>query len=177
MHNSPAFYFFYFSPDVYIDVLRCKLRCEEILKPSVGGYFVEKFVPTLYHYLQYAYYKRKFSVSRGLLQRFLMDTFLVNASPPPPPRRCPVNDGVRAVPCAHSYFLFEPDDEVMKQNLLYYKAYSQEWGLRSDHFTPRRVRRNISNPKINTGTDVKLLEIKIKDTFSVFLQLLHRLNA
>ncbi|XP_047465286.1 endoplasmic reticulum protein SC65-like [Mugil cephalus] len=92
--------------DVYIDVLRCKLKCEEHLKPSVGGYFVERFVPNLYHYLQFAYYK--------------------------------LNDGVRAVPCAHSYFLFEPDDQIMKQNLLYYKAYSQQWGLRSDHFTPRR---------------------------------------
>uniref|UniRef100_A0A3B4GIX1 Synaptonemal complex protein SC65-like n=1 Tax=Pundamilia nyererei TaxID=303518 RepID=A0A3B4GIX1_9CICH len=48
-----------------------------------------------------------------------------------------VNDGRSAVPCAHSYFLFEPEDPVMKQNLLYYKAYSQQWGLQSNHFTPR----------------------------------------
>lgn len=53
---------------------------------------------------------------------------------------CTVNDGRSAVPCAHSYFLFEPEDPVMKQNLLYYKAYSQQWGLQSNHFTPRMVR-------------------------------------
>uniref|UniRef100_A0A3Q0RV80 Prolyl 3-hydroxylase family member 4 (inactive) n=1 Tax=Amphilophus citrinellus TaxID=61819 RepID=A0A3Q0RV80_AMPCI len=48
-----------------------------------------------------------------------------------------VNDGRSAVPCAYSYFLFEPEDPVMKQNLQYYKAYSQQWGLQSNHFTPR----------------------------------------
>lgn len=50
-----------------------------------------------------------------------------------------VNDGRRAVPCAYSYFLFKPEDEVMKQNLLYYEAYSQEWGLQPQHFTARTV--------------------------------------
>uniref|UniRef100_A0A3P8TCQ9 Prolyl 3-hydroxylase family member 4 (inactive) n=1 Tax=Amphiprion percula TaxID=161767 RepID=A0A3P8TCQ9_AMPPE len=92
--------------DVYVDVLRCKLKCEENLMPNVGGYFVEKFVATVYHYLQYAYYK--------------------------------LNDGRSAVPCVYSYFLFEPEDQVMKQNLQYYKAYSEQWGLQTDHFTPRR---------------------------------------
>lgn len=52
----------------------------------------------------------------------------------------PVNEGRSAVPCAYSYFLFEPEDQVMEQNLRYYKAYSEEWGLRPDHFTPRKVR-------------------------------------
>uniref|UniRef100_A0A3P8TF45 Prolyl 3-hydroxylase family member 4 (inactive) n=1 Tax=Amphiprion percula TaxID=161767 RepID=A0A3P8TF45_AMPPE len=94
------------STDVYVDVLRCKLKCEENLMPNVGGYFVEKFVATVYHYLQYAYYK--------------------------------LNDGRSAVPCVYSYFLFEPEDQVMKQNLQYYKAYSEQWGLQTDHFTPRR---------------------------------------
>ncbi|XP_054860731.1 endoplasmic reticulum protein SC65-like isoform X1 [Amphiprion ocellaris] len=92
--------------DVYVDVLRCKLKCEENLMPNIGGYFVEKFVATVYHYLQYAYYK--------------------------------LNDGRSAVPCVYSYFLFEPEDQVMKQNLQYYKAYSEQWGLQTDHFTPRR---------------------------------------
>uniref|UniRef100_A0A3Q3X8L6 Leprecan-like alpha-helical domain-containing protein n=1 Tax=Mola mola TaxID=94237 RepID=A0A3Q3X8L6_MOLML len=48
-----------------------------------------------------------------------------------------VNDGRSAVPCAYSYFLLEPKDPVMEQNLLYYKAYSEQWGLQSDHFTAR----------------------------------------
>lgn len=48
-----------FVADVYVETLRCKLRCEDDLKPSVGGYFIESFVATLYHYLQYAYYKCK----------------------------------------------------------------------------------------------------------------------
>uniref|UniRef100_A0A3Q1G269 Prolyl 3-hydroxylase family member 4 (inactive) n=1 Tax=Acanthochromis polyacanthus TaxID=80966 RepID=A0A3Q1G269_9TELE len=92
--------------DVYVDVLRCKLKCEGNLMPNIGGYFVEKFVATVYHHLQYAYYK--------------------------------LNDGRSAMPCVYSYFLFEPEDQVMKQNLRYYKAYSEEWGLQTDHFTPRR---------------------------------------
>lgn len=54
---------------------------------------------------------------------------------------CSVNNGRKAVPCAFSYFLFEPEDEVMGQNLQYYKAYSDQWGLEEEHFTPRKVRR------------------------------------
>lgn len=52
-----------FSTDVYADILRCKLKCEENLMPNVGGYFVQKFVATVYHYLQYAYYKCEFTIS------------------------------------------------------------------------------------------------------------------
>ncbi|KAM6904428.1 endoplasmic reticulum protein SC65 [Xenentodon cancila] len=43
--------------DLYVDVLKCKVKCEENLTPSVGGFFVEKFVATMYHYLQFSYYK------------------------------------------------------------------------------------------------------------------------
>ncbi|KAM3592084.1 uncharacterized protein V6R79_012376 [Siganus canaliculatus] len=103
---SPDRDFYAVITDVYIDTLKCKLKCEEHLMPNVGGYFVEKFVATIYHYLQYAYYK--------------------------------LNDGGNAAPCAHSYFLFEPEDQVMEQNLQFYKAYSEEWGLEPDHFTPRK---------------------------------------
>lgn len=56
------------------------------------------------------------------------------------PVRVPVNDGRRAAPCASSYSLFEPEDLVMEQKLMYYKAYSDQWGLQSDHFTARMVR-------------------------------------
>ncbi|KAM3859949.1 endoplasmic reticulum protein SC65-like [Diretmus argenteus] len=91
--------------DACVEALRCKLKCEENLMPNVGGYLVENFMATIYHYLQYAYYK--------------------------------LNDGRSAVPCASSYCLFEPEDQVMKQNLLYYQAYSQQWGLEPVHFTPR----------------------------------------
>lgn len=28
----------------------------------------------------------------------------------------------------------------MKQNILYYRSYSQQWGLEDSHFTPRVVR-------------------------------------
>lgn len=55
----------------------------------------------------------------------------------------PVNDGRSAVPCAYSYFLFDPEDQVMEQNLLYYKAYSEQWGLQPDHLTPRPVREKL----------------------------------
>lgn len=33
------------------------MDCEANLTPNVGGFFVEKFVATMYHYLQFAYYK------------------------------------------------------------------------------------------------------------------------
>ncbi|XP_029293487.1 endoplasmic reticulum protein SC65 [Cottoperca gobio] len=43
--------------DLYTDVLKCKVKCEEFLTPNVGGFFVKKFVATMYHYLQFSYYK------------------------------------------------------------------------------------------------------------------------
>ncbi|XP_026180347.1 endoplasmic reticulum protein SC65 [Mastacembelus armatus] len=43
--------------DLYLDMLKCKVKCEDHLMPSVGGFFVEKFVATMYHYLQFSYYK------------------------------------------------------------------------------------------------------------------------
>lgn len=46
--------------DAYVDALRCEVKCEENLMPNVGGYFVEKFIATMYHYLQFAYYKCKY---------------------------------------------------------------------------------------------------------------------
>ncbi|XP_072270862.1 endoplasmic reticulum protein SC65 [Pyxicephalus adspersus] len=43
--------------DHLTDVLECKVQCESNLTPNVGGYLVQKFVATMYHYLQFAYYK------------------------------------------------------------------------------------------------------------------------
>ncbi|XP_020782262.2 endoplasmic reticulum protein SC65 [Boleophthalmus pectinirostris] len=43
--------------DLYTDVLKCKVKCEDHLTPTVGGFVVEKFVATMYHYLQFSYYK------------------------------------------------------------------------------------------------------------------------
>ncbi|XP_053570481.1 cartilage-associated protein [Bombina bombina] len=43
--------------DHYIEVLTCKIKCESNLTPVIGGYVVEQFVATMYHYLQFAYYK------------------------------------------------------------------------------------------------------------------------
>ncbi|KFO28522.1 Junction plakoglobin [Fukomys damarensis] len=43
--------------DLFAESLRCKADCEADLTPNVGGYFVDKFVATMYHYLQFAYYK------------------------------------------------------------------------------------------------------------------------
>lgn len=48
-----------------MSVLQCKVDCETELTPNVGGYFVEKFVATMYHYLQFAYYKRECRRERG----------------------------------------------------------------------------------------------------------------
>ncbi|XP_051850446.1 endoplasmic reticulum protein SC65 [Antechinus flavipes] len=43
--------------DRFAESLQCKVDCETNLTPNVGGYFVDKFVATMYHYLQFAYYK------------------------------------------------------------------------------------------------------------------------
>ncbi|TWW70242.1 endoplasmic reticulum protein SC65 [Takifugu flavidus] len=91
--------------DLYTDVLDCKVRCEENLTPSVGGFFVEKFVATMYHYLQFSYYK--------------------------------LNDVKNAAPCAASYMLFDPKDQVMRQNVEYYRFYREQWGLEESDFQPR----------------------------------------
>ncbi|XP_053348658.1 endoplasmic reticulum protein SC65 [Clarias gariepinus] len=89
----------------FMEVMRCKLKCEEDLTPNVGGFFVEKFVATIYHYMQFAYYK--------------------------------LNDVVKAAPCALSYLLFDPDDQVMQQNVAYYKFHRKQWDLKEEDFKPR----------------------------------------
>ncbi|KFO30923.1 Cartilage-associated protein [Fukomys damarensis] len=97
---------FYLSiADHYIEVLECKIQCEEDLTPVIGGYPVEKFVATMYHYLQFAYYK--------------------------------LSDLKNAAPCAVSYLLFDQNDKVMKQNLVYYQYHRDKWGLSDEHFQPR----------------------------------------
>uniref|UniRef100_A0A2K6UZ31 Cartilage associated protein n=1 Tax=Saimiri boliviensis boliviensis TaxID=39432 RepID=A0A2K6UZ31_SAIBB len=97
---------FYLSiADHYIEVLECKIQCEENLTPVIGGYPVEKFVATMYHYLQFAYYK--------------------------------LNDLKNAAPCAVSYLLFDQNDKVMQQNLVYYQYHRDAWGLLDEHFQPR----------------------------------------
>ncbi|KAF1381578.1 hypothetical protein PFLUV_G00155430 [Perca fluviatilis] len=91
--------------DHYIEVLDRKVMCESDLTPVVGGFVVEKFVATMYHYLQFAYYK--------------------------------LNDLKNAVPCAASYVLFDPSDEVMNNNLAYYRFHKNQWELTEEDFLPR----------------------------------------
>lgn len=91
--------------DLYVNVLKCKVKCEDQLTPSVGGFFVEKFVATMYHYLQFSYYK--------------------------------LNDVKNAAPCAASYMLFDSKDQVMQQNVAYYRFYREQWGLEDQDFQPR----------------------------------------
>ncbi|XP_037111415.1 endoplasmic reticulum protein SC65 [Syngnathus acus] len=91
--------------DLYLEALRCKVDCEEHLTPNVGGFFVNNFVATVYHYLQFSYYK--------------------------------LNDVKSAAPCAASYMLFDPDDQVMRQNVEYYRHYREQWGLADTDFQPR----------------------------------------
>ncbi|KAM9775843.1 cartilage-associated protein [Syngnathus typhle] len=91
--------------DHYAEVLERKVQCESDLTPVVGGFVVDKFVATMYHYLQFAYYKLK--------------------------------DLKNAVPCATSYLLFDPTDEVMKNNVVYYKFHKDKWQLTDEDFQPR----------------------------------------
>uniref|UniRef100_A0A087XUI3 Cartilage associated protein n=1 Tax=Poecilia formosa TaxID=48698 RepID=A0A087XUI3_POEFO len=91
--------------DHYTEVLERKVMCESDLTPVVGGFVVDKFVATMYHYLQFAYYK--------------------------------LNDLKNAVPCATSYVLFDPNDEVMNNNVAYYKYHRNKWDLTEEDFLPR----------------------------------------
>ncbi|XP_072116672.1 cartilage-associated protein [Mobula birostris] len=91
--------------DHYAEVLQCKVRCEPDLTPVVGGFLVEKFLATMYHYLQFAYYK--------------------------------LNNMKNAAPCVATYLLFDPEDSVMKQNLVYYQYHKEKWGLTDEDFAPR----------------------------------------
>lgn len=50
-----------------------------------------------------------------------------------------VDDVKKAVPCVASYALFDPDDEVMKSNLVYYHFHKDKLGLTEDDFLPRSV--------------------------------------
>lgn len=135
-----------FSPqDVSLHVMKCKLKCEDYLMPNVGGHFVPNFVANIYHHLQYSYYKCELSTEFLTTTLFLLLTARPTRKINPTTRWvcfCLVNNGRKAVPCAFSYFLFEPEDKVMGQNLQYYRAYSDQWGLEEDHFKPRKVGRN-----------------------------------
>ncbi|XP_038241204.1 endoplasmic reticulum protein SC65 isoform X2 [Dermochelys coriacea] len=109
--------------DHFVDVLQCKVDCEADLTPNVGGYFVEKFVATMYHYLQFAYYK--------------------------------LNDVKNAVQSVSSYMLFDPADEVMQQNLVYYRFYRERWHLEDEDFSPRPEALQYHN---QTAVQKKLLD-------------------
>ncbi|KAK7940111.1 hypothetical protein WMY93_003437 [Mugilogobius chulae] len=75
-----------------------------------------KFVATMYHYLQFSYYK--------------------------------LNDVKSAAPCAASYMLFDPNDKVMNQNVVYYKFYKEQWGLKDQDFLPRPEAQSYFNQTI-----------------------------
>lgn len=74
-----------------MSVLQCKVDCETELTPNVGGYFVEKFVATMYHYLQFAYYKRECQPGAGGGAHpwgVLVSPTSPSVSPFPSSRRC-----------------------------------------------------------------------------------------
>ncbi|XP_071401790.1 cartilage-associated protein isoform X3 [Centroberyx affinis] len=48
-----------------------------------------------------------------------------------------VNDLKNGVPCVASYMLFDPSDEVMKNNVAYYQFHKEKWGLTEEDFLPR----------------------------------------
>ena len=58
----------------------------------------------------------------------------------------PVNDVKNAAPCAASYMLFDPNDQVMQQNLAYYRFYREQWGLKEEDFQPRPVSKTTTHP-------------------------------
>uniref|UniRef100_A0A670JP86 Prolyl 3-hydroxylase family member 4 (inactive) n=1 Tax=Podarcis muralis TaxID=64176 RepID=A0A670JP86_PODMU len=66
-----------------------------------------------------------------------------------------VNDIKNAVQSVASYMLFDPGDEVMQQNLVYYRFYRERWHLEEDDFNPRPEALRYHN---QTSAQKKLLE-------------------
>ncbi|XP_061431845.1 endoplasmic reticulum protein SC65 [Lethenteron reissneri] len=91
--------------DHYSQALACKVSCEARLVPLSGGEPQAKFVATMYHYLQFCYYK--------------------------------LGEFKQAVRALESYSLFDPEDEVIKQNLVYHKVNKDAEGLTTADFEPR----------------------------------------
>lgn len=50
-----------------------------------------------------------------------------------------VNDARQAARSAASYMLFDPEDSVMQQNLVYYRFHRARWGLEEEDFQPWEV--------------------------------------
>lgn len=127
-----------------MSVLQCKVDCETELTPNVGGYFVEKFVATMYHYLQFAYYKRECWQEQGAVPSGHPGVPRApgrGVAPPRQPVLLPtVNDVRDAVRSVSSYMLFDPGDAVMQQNLVYYRFHRERWRLQEEDFEPRPVR-------------------------------------
>uniref|UniRef100_A0A4W5KAE3 Leprecan-like alpha-helical domain-containing protein n=1 Tax=Hucho hucho TaxID=62062 RepID=A0A4W5KAE3_9TELE len=48
-----------------------------------------------------------------------------------------MNDLKNAVLCIASYMLFDPSDEVMKNNVVYYQYHRDKYGLSDEDFLPR----------------------------------------
>lgn len=59
-----------------------------------------------------------------------------------------VNDASKAAQCALSYLLFDPDDQVMQQNVAYYRFHKNQWGLTEEEFKPRPVSTHTHQPII-----------------------------
>ena len=57
-----------------------------------------------------------------------------------------MNDVKNAAPCAASYLLFDPKDQVMLQNVQYYHFYREQWGLEEKDFEPRPVSETNPSP-------------------------------
>ncbi|XP_064835154.1 cartilage-associated protein-like [Oncorhynchus masou masou] len=91
--------------DTHTHTLERKVRCKAERTPVVGGFIVEKFVASMYHYLQFTHYK--------------------------------LNDLRNAVPCVASCMLFDPSDEVMKNNVVYNQYHRDKYELGDEDFLPR----------------------------------------
>lgn len=64
-----------------------------------------------------------------------------------------MNDVKNAAPCAASYMLFDPSDQVMQQNVAYYRFYRQQWGLEEEDFQPRPVSETVGGGGVLANPD------------------------
>ena len=77
-----------------------------------------------------------------------------------PPSLCAVNDVRNAAPCAASYMLFDANDQVMQQNMVYYRFYREQWGLEETHFLPRPVSNQITLYNLDAQLGIPMCPVK-----------------
>ncbi|GCB59843.1 hypothetical protein scyTo_0010999 [Scyliorhinus torazame] len=140
---------------------RCLRRCKQGLpafrQAQASRQVLHDFeTREVYRYLQFAYFKvqnvpKAISAAHTFLQRHPDDAMMQQnmayyKSLPDSDEFMndlemkhyeAIDNMKNAAPCVVTYLLFDPEDSVMKQNLVYYQYHKEKWGLTEEDFLPR----------------------------------------